>query len=270
VIDTATNTIIALVDLPQFSVPCCVAVTPDGLRVYVANLGNHTVSVIETVTNTVTATVPVEGGPTGVAVTPDGSRVYVTMRSASPDDKRGAVAVIDPATNTMTATVLVGGMQPEAFGIFIPGLERVPFAGFSARASIDSHSGAFSVYGGFTLRAGRTINLGTDNVTIKVGGFSAAIPGKSFVQGDTGNNSRARDALDQDAQTTDARGEVFFAGAVNNVHLAVLIVPRGDGGYAFAVTASGVPAGALPANNPVPVGLTIGANTGTTQITVHF
>ena len=68
----------------------------------------------------------------------------------------------------------------------------------------------------------------------------------------------------------DARGEIFFAGVVNNVHLAVLIVPRGDRGYAFAATASGVPAGMLPTINPVPVGLTIGTNGGGAQTSAHF
>ena len=40
------------------------------------NLDN-TVSVIDTATNTVTATVPVGSYPIGVAVTPDGTKVYV-------------------------------------------------------------------------------------------------------------------------------------------------------------------------------------------------
>jgi YVTN family beta-propeller protein len=42
------------------------------------NLGNNTVSVINTTTNKVTATVDVGINPEGVAVTPDGKKVYVT------------------------------------------------------------------------------------------------------------------------------------------------------------------------------------------------
>ena len=45
-------------------------------------LGANTVSVIDTATNTVTATIPVGAGPLGVAVTPDGSKVYVANASA--------------------------------------------------------------------------------------------------------------------------------------------------------------------------------------------
>ena len=54
--------------------------TPDGARVYVANFGSGTVSVIATATNAVEATVAVGDDPVGVAVTPDGARVYVGER----------------------------------------------------------------------------------------------------------------------------------------------------------------------------------------------
>ena len=43
--------------------PYGVAVTPDGSRVYIANQSSNNVSVIDTTTNTVTATVPVGSDP---------------------------------------------------------------------------------------------------------------------------------------------------------------------------------------------------------------
>ena len=67
---------------------------------YVTNAGANSVSVIDTATNTVVATVPVGFSPTGVAITPDGTRVYV---SGIP------VTVIDTATNTVVATLPVSG-----------------------------------------------------------------------------------------------------------------------------------------------------------------
>ena len=76
---------------------------------YVANLVG-TVSVIDTATNTVVATVTVGVGPVAVAVTPDGTHVYVT------DARSNTVSVIRTATNTVVATVLVG---TEPFGVAV-------------------------------------------------------------------------------------------------------------------------------------------------------
>jgi YVTN family beta-propeller protein len=91
-------------------VPFGAAVSPDGGKVYVTNtffngfLSAGTVSVIDTATNMVSASIPVgdlDYFPAGVAVTPDGSKVYVTIRPFT-------VSVIDTATNTVSATIPVG------------------------------------------------------------------------------------------------------------------------------------------------------------------
>lgn len=47
------------------------------LFAYGASESSNTVSVIDTVSNIVTATIPVEASPVGVAVMPDGAFVYV-------------------------------------------------------------------------------------------------------------------------------------------------------------------------------------------------
>ncbi len=59
--------------------------TPDGSKVYVLNLGNPgfdqwSISVISTTTNAVTASLPLDGEPSGIAVTPDGTRVFVGIQ----------------------------------------------------------------------------------------------------------------------------------------------------------------------------------------------
>ena len=69
---------------------------------YITNQGSNTVSVIDTASNTVTATVPVGSVPFGVAVTPDGAFVYVANANSN------TVSVIATASNTVTATVPVG------------------------------------------------------------------------------------------------------------------------------------------------------------------
>ena len=119
------------------------------VRAYVTNTDCDTVAVIDTVTNTVVATVPVGNGPFGLAITPDGMRAYV----ANAD---GTVSVIDTVTNTVIATVPVGG---DPFGVAItPDGARVYVA----------NSGSTSV---------SVIDTGTNTVvdTISVGVFSLGV-----------------------------------------------------------------------------------------------
>jgi YVTN family beta-propeller protein len=77
--------------------------------VYVANwAAPGTVSLIDTTTDTVTATVPVGRSPTGVAISPDGTRAYVASSSS--------VSVIDadPSSPTYNNELcrIPGGGQP--------------------------------------------------------------------------------------------------------------------------------------------------------------
>ena len=69
---------------------------------YVTNQGSNTVSVIDTATNTVVATVAVGSNLVGVAVTPDGTHVYV----ANAVDN--TVSVIRTAINTVVKKIPVG------------------------------------------------------------------------------------------------------------------------------------------------------------------
>ncbi len=74
------------------------AITSDGARVYVTNQVDHTVSVIDTATNTVIATIPVGLFPVGIAITSDGARAYVT-------DQGRTISVINTATDSVIATI---------------------------------------------------------------------------------------------------------------------------------------------------------------------
>jgi YVTN family beta-propeller protein len=124
VIDTATNSVVgapvAVGDGPEG-----VAITPDGAFAYVVNL-SRTVSVIDTLTNTVADTVPVGDFPVGVAITPDGAFAYVTNALSN------TVSVIDTATNTVVATVIVGD--------FPGGVAITPDGAFVYVANSDSNS----------------------------------------------------------------------------------------------------------------------------------
>src|ERR1700724_3567583 len=93
---------------------------------YVANEFSSTVSVIDTATNSVVATIPAVNSPQGVAVTPDGTHVYVTNFNSN------NVSVIATATNTVVGTPIPVGRNPGAVGI-VPPQTCVPFLAFSAR-----------------------------------------------------------------------------------------------------------------------------------------
>jgi len=102
VIDTGGMSDVVVANIKVGDKPAGAALTPDLSRVYVANSGANTVSVINTSTNAVIKTITVGSNPTGVAVTPDGARVYVTNRGSN------TVSVIDTSTNAVVATISVG------------------------------------------------------------------------------------------------------------------------------------------------------------------
>jgi YVTN family beta-propeller protein len=83
-------------------------VDPAGNRVYVANFRSNAVSVIDTASNGVVATIPVGVGPYTVAVDPAGSHAYVTNHDPDPVQGDYRVSVIDAASNREVATVPVG------------------------------------------------------------------------------------------------------------------------------------------------------------------
>jgi len=78
---------------------------PASSYAYITNFNSNTVSVINTSSNTVTATVPVGKSPLGVAVSLDGAKVYVANVNYK---SRGTVSVIDTATKKVTATIDIG------------------------------------------------------------------------------------------------------------------------------------------------------------------
>jgi len=75
---------------------------------YITNAGSNTVSVIDTATNTIRATVSVGSNPNGVAVTPDGTKVYVANSDWDNVSTIDTISVIDTAIDTVIARVPVG------------------------------------------------------------------------------------------------------------------------------------------------------------------
>ena len=119
VISTATNTLIdtdpeadGVQHIPVGERPRGIAISPDGQEAYVANADDNTVSVIDTATKTVVATIAVGDEPQGVAFAPDGATAYVT------NIKDNTVSVIDTATRTQTTTIAVG-RSPQSIAVAV-------------------------------------------------------------------------------------------------------------------------------------------------------
>ncbi|MGB4946544.1 MAG: PASTA domain-containing protein [Candidatus Competibacter denitrificans] len=91
-----------------------VAVHPDGALVYVANSGDRTVSVVDTVFNRVIGIINLDefGGapqplvPRGIAVSPDGNRLYVS------DGAGNRLFVIDTTANHVVVGIIPVGKKP--------------------------------------------------------------------------------------------------------------------------------------------------------------
>ncbi len=134
---------------------------------YVTNGGSNNVSVIDTATNTVVATVAVGNLPFGVAITPDAALAYVVNVFTS------NVSVIDTATNTVVATVAVGSSP---FGVAI-----TPDGALAYVANVDSANVS-------------VIDTATNTVvaTVLVGAgprFVAITPDGAFVYVTNGNSN---------------------------------------------------------------------------------
>jgi serine/threonine-protein kinase len=94
--------------VPVGQAPFGLAVAPDGRRVYVADEGGGTVSVVDVATSARVATIPMSGNPSGVAFTPSGKAVWI----AAPQ----GLQEIDPATATVRRTV---PLQARAYSMAI-------------------------------------------------------------------------------------------------------------------------------------------------------
>jgi YVTN family beta-propeller protein len=111
--------------VPVGSTPGFVAVAPDGRQAMVANQAAGTLTVLDTATNAVRATIPVPAGPPQyLTFSPDGRRVYVSIW-----DKARTVAsvgVLDTAANTMITTIPVrtrpylSAVTPDGRLLYVP------------------------------------------------------------------------------------------------------------------------------------------------------
>jgi YVTN family beta-propeller protein len=109
-----------------------------GPKAYVGNFKDNTVSVIDTHSGKVVATVPVATGPHGIVLSPDGTTLYVS------GDGGSTISVIDTASDRVTHTIEVGktphGLAMQSDGKLllatVYGEDRVAFVDTSTRKVI--------------------------------------------------------------------------------------------------------------------------------------
>lgn len=102
-IDTQTNTVRRAIPTTG-KISHMVLVSPDGTRIYTANIVSRSVSVIDRATGELIAQVPCDAGCEGMAFTPDGKHFWAANQNA------GNITVIDLATNKAVKTFSCPGV----------------------------------------------------------------------------------------------------------------------------------------------------------------
>ncbi len=125
------------------------------------------VSVIDTATGKVSATIPVGSNPCGVAITPDGTHAYVTDGGSS--GFHGTVWVIDTATSKVSAVIDVD-----------PGASEVAITPDGTHAYVTHNDGTVSVIDTATGVVSASIDVGSQagGVAITPDGTHAYVKGR--------------------------------------------------------------------------------------------
>jgi YVTN family beta-propeller protein len=212
---------------------------------YITNSGSNTVSVIDTATNKVTATVKVGYDPYGIAISPDGKKAYVT-NSGNFSVPGNTVSVIDTATNRVTATVKIGN---NSYG--------VATSPDGKKVYVTSEDGV-SVINTITSTVTATIK-GSSDGTIGVYGLIAVAMGGSKVYAENDAVSLGIiDAATNNVSSTVDVGGTFPNGIAVNKDGTKLYVSTGgaaDAGYGVSIidtaTNSYIGDVALPIKDPM-------------------
>jgi YVTN family beta-propeller protein len=104
--DPATNAVDRVIETGQDGTHMLV-VTPDGSRIFTANIGSNTVSMIDLTPPQDAPRVTqirVGAAPEGISISPDGRELWVGQNGD------GGIAILETATNRLKETIRVGGV----------------------------------------------------------------------------------------------------------------------------------------------------------------
>ena len=114
VLDTASKTVVGVVDLPGENSPSAVAVSPDGSQVYAVKPVDNTLHIIDAQSSQLTGTFTVPNA-TDLAVLPDGSKLYISGND-------GKLTIFDLASNTASTPITLSGSGDSSVTISPSGL----------------------------------------------------------------------------------------------------------------------------------------------------
>ena len=185
--------------------------------------------------------------------------VYSTYLGGSTEDYGHGIAV-DSSGNAYVAGSTTSSNFPTTAGAFqttLAGTENafvskisfgIAFSHFGGSLKIDPDAGVFYLSGGFTLGPGGSINPLKEQVTFSVGSYSVTLPPGSFVQYKTG---------------------YVYQKTVNHIFLCIYIKFTSTPG-SYILLANRIGGTLNTTTSPVPVSLSIGDNSGTTQMSAKF
>jgi hypothetical protein len=125
----------------------------------------------------------------------------------------------------------------------------IRFSQFGGHLRIDVDTGIFVLNGSFTLGAGGSINPATQQVSFSVGNYSLTVPAGSFFKISNG---------------------YVYQKKINNIFLRVYIKNTSTSGSYSLMANSGRGALTGTTTSPVPVTLTVGDNSGSTEMNAKF
>lgn len=118
VLNLTNNTVVTTINDASFMEPYTVTMNAAGTKAYVTNSIGTTISIIDTISNTVEGTIVGLDGPSGMVITPDGIRAYVNNYGAGMSSGMVmTVRIVDLNTNMVIGAPIIVGLAPAAIAI---------------------------------------------------------------------------------------------------------------------------------------------------------
>ncbi|MBF6177291.1 hypothetical protein [Nocardia otitidiscaviarum] len=217
-----TDTAFETIALGQSMDRTYVAVHPETGLVYATNESDQTVSVVDPVSSSVTATIRLSDNLEGLAIDPELNQVYVVGRGGTTTDSTevGTLSIIDTTTNQVTATIPTG---KESWGVAVDPVTHNVYVtsvnGFDDQSAPNARS-TLSVIDPVSAEVKATIPVGRNamDVSIDPETRSAYVVG-SYYESHPGTVTKGLVAVD--LETNRVRGAIAGPDGTHLVHIAV-------------------------------------------------